>query len=315
MKGAPFATSLGCPEQTPPSPSSRIATSPAPLVCSALTSSVMIPKSWHHWTATKAASVSPPAAKRSPISLTRKFSKFAISLRSIAWPVFALASASFAGRPTNRVSSSNAPSKRNPAISSGSIFLRSRPRYRGMTFPSRNRSPFPSFTASASAISPSLPTAAPSPSSLPANAISSSSLFPHAESPFLFALFSALSVSSVISVLNLFSLVAFFLCPKNKNPAQNRRGPPINPNCRSPTASVLQLSSDAPPECRHLQSPSAPPHAPSPPLPHSQLPAASKRPSPPRESRYPPPPALPPPAGTRSRSLFSPAPLPAAHNF
>src|SRR5258706_111598 len=49
---------------------------------------------------------------------------------------------------------------------------------RGVRFPSRNLSPCLSFTALAFAISPSLPTAAPSPWSLPANAASSSSRFP-----------------------------------------------------------------------------------------------------------------------------------------
>src|SRR2546423_1252153 len=40
-------------------------------------------------------------------------SRFAISLLSITWPDFALASAFFAGRPTNHTSSSNVPRRKN----------------------------------------------------------------------------------------------------------------------------------------------------------------------------------------------------------
>src|SRR6267143_5700376 len=79
-------------------------------------------------------------------------------------------------------------------------------------------------------------------------------------------------------------------------------------------ASVSPLSSDAPPKCKHPQSPPSPPPAPFPPPLRSQFPTASKLLSPRFESRSPPPAPHPQPAGTRSQFLFSPAHLPAAHN-
>jgi len=56
-------------------------------------------------TATKAVSVSPPAAKKWPILLTRKFWKFATSLRPIFSHAFESVSASSAGHPSKRASS------------------------------------------------------------------------------------------------------------------------------------------------------------------------------------------------------------------
>src|SRR5216683_134881 len=94
----------------------------------------------------------------------------------------------------------------------------------------------------------------------------------------------------------------------------SRAGLHVLAKSHSPIASVLLLSSDAPPECTHPRSPPAPPLAPFPPPLRSQLPAASKPLSRRFESRCPPPAAHPPRAGTRSRCLFSPAHLPALHN-
>src|SRR6266581_889851 len=138
----------------------------------------MMIKSWRLWMATKAVSACRPAGRRLRISLTRKFSRSATSLHPIILPVSASVSASFAGSLANRAFSSSAPSRKSPAISSGSIFLRSPLRRQLMRFPSRNRRSFPSFMASASAISPSPPMAVSSPSSLPESAISSSFPFP-----------------------------------------------------------------------------------------------------------------------------------------
>jgi len=258
-----------------------------------------------------------PAAKKSPISLTRKFSKFAISLRSIAWPVFALASASFAGRPTNRVSSSNAPSKRNPAISSGSIFLRSRPRYRGMTFPSRQPQPIsilprPQLPRFRHLSRRPLPRRRHYRQTQSPRLRSSLTLNPRSS----FALFSALlRVRLDLCVKSLVSLVFFLRFSQNKNPALNRRGPPINPELSLPLP--LQFSNSPPVLTRmHASSITISPAArafsaassflnsllhPYDPRPHANRALHHRR-------------HLLRPAETHSRCLFSPAHIPAAHN-
>src|SRR5207247_10083236 len=103
-----------------------------------------------------------------------------------------------------------------PPILCGTPVPPSRPFPRIMKFPSRSPHPSPFFTASASAILPSLPTAIPSLSSSLASATSSFSLFPaDSSSP----LHCALCVSSSLSLLH----ILFFFPSNNKTPPQHRR--------------------------------------------------------------------------------------------
>jgi len=173
----------------------------------------MITKSWQRWIAMKRPQRLPQRQKVAyfvdkEILEIRDLT----SLNSVAR--LALASASFAGRPTNRVSSSNAPRKeiRRSRLDRSSS---AHGALSGMTFHLATAAHFhPSRLSFRDfAISPD---GRSSPSSLPANAISSSSLFPDAESRSSSPLL-ALSVSAVISVL-IFFFSLFPSFSQNKNP-------------------------------------------------------------------------------------------------